>query len=821
MADTNNIYTELEGNAPITLGGSQSVVFTPTNISDGGSTQQGGTQTVGYNGGVTFTGDPRGSNPNTTMAARAFTAALNYARANGDEKMSKREQRRWRKDYGISKRNARLMRRAINAKHKGNDKLAYGLIDLYKNRVILPEAIKDYYASAPYRQQQQIAAQKKQAEQEANKKAQAQWAAKKFWDTQSGGDAWAGDKDWTNITSITGGGQLGIQHLQESLNMNSKDGKFGKDTWQAIKKKLNGNWDTEGGQAGKQKYLNSIRKVLNTSGLQLYNLDKNILIDELNTLDVTDDQKREYIRNAITKGDFNPFNDDINNAYAQYKQDSKDYYADLTFKLGGRMRTRYFQEGGAAPQESGQDLQAQVIQLVQAAMSGDEKATQAIEQIVAAAKQGDEQAAQIAQMIQAVAEQLEQGQAQAAKMGAKLSYLHSLKTGCPSGYEVAYRKQGGHICKECVKKNQGGQRLTEAERKAKGIGTPEQVEAAARRNKRRYPQYTMDQCKGAAPIIKNGKEYYMGGDGSITPAKKPVSKHQFGGRPELKHVVPTVSGTGYDQQLAQRAAEEIYKGRQLADIYYATEAAKARKAMLATQELNRIQAAKAIPTVAVPTTPVAVVEQVPMEVEGTIQGLPVVVHKKGGCLKRKLCKGKKVVGKNAAGGYVQMHKSDPAETTEQGGTTGTTQGTITGGPEKKKPIRSVADALTIAGSLAEAQKKSQEQAKQIEIASKIAWGNLPPKPADNAIIIGAEPISAETGEDRYYSDNWIREAKLQRQIKALKAKLAAAELGREAASFRFAPVMPLQGLGFKPEPMKIEGGITGMVPATYRVVTNR
>lgn len=484
-------------------------------------------------------------------------------------------------------------------------------------------------------------------------------------------------------------------------------------------------------------------------------------------------------------------------------------------KQGGKMNTRYYQEGGAAPKEAAQNLQTQVVQLVQAAMSGDKKAAKAIEQIVAAAKQGDEQAVQLAQMIQAVAEQLEQGQAQAAKMGAKLSYLHSLKTGCPSGYEVAYRKQGGHICKECVKKNQEGQQLTEAERKAKGIGTPEQVEAAARRNKRKYPQYTMDQCRGAAPIIKNGKEYYMGGDGSITPAKKSVSKHQFGGHPEPRHVVPTVSGTGNDrllrEQLAQLAAEEDYKGKQLADIYYATEAAKARKAMLAARELNRIQAAKATPTVAVPTTPVAVVEQVPMEVEGTVQGLPVVVHKKGGCLKRKLCKGKKVVGKNAAGGYVQMHKSDPAGTTEQGETTGTTQGTITGGPEKKRIPRNAADLTpSISDVIDEEKKKSEENKKQNKsgIAVKKVFGQLPPRPADNVTIIDAEPISAETG-------NWLREARLQREINELKRQ------NYVLSTQPHIPYFPAPTLGFGPAPMEIEGKVKGMVPATYRWETAR
>lgn len=124
-------------------------------------------------------------------------------------------------------------------------------------------------------------------------------------------------------------------------------------------------------------------------------------------------------------------------------------------------KINYFQEGGAmapktapaaAPAKGGQDIQAQVMQLVQAAMSGDEQANQAIQQIMQAAQQGDQQAAQIAQMIQEVAKQI-QGQAPAAKNGAKLAYIKSLKSGCPAGTEAKYYKKGGTLCKECVSKS--------------------------------------------------------------------------------------------------------------------------------------------------------------------------------------------------------------------------------------------------------------------------------------------------------------------------------------------------------------------------------
>jgi peptidoglycan hydrolase-like protein with peptidoglycan-binding domain len=106
-------------------------------------------------------------------------------------------------------------------------------------------------------------------------------------------------------------------------------------------------------------------------------------------------------------------------------------------KQGGTMnRINYFQQGGAAPQ---QDMQQQVIALVQAAMQGDQKATETVNKIMEAAKAGDQQAMQIAQMIQQVAQKM-QGQATAAKWGSKLNYIRSLKFA-----------KGGKACPACEK----------------------------------------------------------------------------------------------------------------------------------------------------------------------------------------------------------------------------------------------------------------------------------------------------------------------------------------------------------------------------------
>lgn len=110
-------------------------------------------------------------------------------------------------------------------------------------------------------------------------------------------------------------------------------------------------------------------------------------------------------------------------------------------KQGGTMnRINYFQQGGAAPQQ--QDIKAQVTALVQAAMQGDQKATQTVNQIMEAAKAGDQQAMQIAQLMEQVIKEM-QGQATSAKWGTKLSYIRSLK----------YAK-GGKTCPACEKVKQ-------------------------------------------------------------------------------------------------------------------------------------------------------------------------------------------------------------------------------------------------------------------------------------------------------------------------------------------------------------------------------
>lgn len=110
-------------------------------------------------------------------------------------------------------------------------------------------------------------------------------------------------------------------------------------------------------------------------------------------------------------------------------------------KQGGTMnKIKYFRQGGQpTAQAEQQNMQQQVIALVQAAMQGDQKATQTVNKIMEEAKAGNQQAMQIAQMIQAEVQKM-QGKATTAKWGAKLGYIKSLKYA-----------HGGKTCPACDK----------------------------------------------------------------------------------------------------------------------------------------------------------------------------------------------------------------------------------------------------------------------------------------------------------------------------------------------------------------------------------
>lgn len=130
-------------------------------------------------------------------------------------------------------------------------------------------------------------------------------------------------------------------------------------------------------------------------------------------------------------------------------------------------RVLKFQDGGSMEQGTG--MEEQIMQLVQAAMSGDEQASQQIEQIMQAAQQGDEQAGQLAQMIQAIAEQMQGGQEASPEMAKCGTKLKKVKKACGGkklqnggkpierGFETSksYVKVGSKGCK-CQLKRVGG-----------------------------------------------------------------------------------------------------------------------------------------------------------------------------------------------------------------------------------------------------------------------------------------------------------------------------------------------------------------------------
>ena len=188
------------------------------------------------------------------------------------------------------------------------------------------------------------------------------------------------------------------------------------------------------------------------------------------------------------------------------------------FKQGGKMNK--YQQGGQAPTAA-----QMVLQALSAAQQGDQSGLQqlfsdkktaqaVIQQLQKEAQEGSEEAIQALEALKQIMSRSKK-QATMAQKGAKLSYIHRLATGCPPGMEMTYFKKGGRLCKACIEKA----------KKAKEGASLNNIIA---KNKERYPGITNDQAAGRAPIRKNGKDYYLGGDGVLSEAPK-RSKYGFGG----------------------------------------------------------------------------------------------------------------------------------------------------------------------------------------------------------------------------------------------------------------------------------------------------
>ena len=205
---------------------------------------------------------------------------------------------------------------------------------------------------------------------------------------------------------------------------------------------------------------------------------------------------------------------------AEWERQNSGYgaYYGTQFKQGGKMNK--YQQGGQAPTAA-----QMVLQALSAAQQGDQRGLQqlfsdketaqaVIQQLQKEAQEGSEEAIQALEALK----QLMGGdkkQAPMAQKGAKIAYIHRLSTGCPEGTELKYFKRGGQLCKACVKK-------------AKKAKEGESLDSIIAKNKRRYPGITDDQAAGRAPIRKNGKDYYLGGDGVLSEASK-KGKYGFGG----------------------------------------------------------------------------------------------------------------------------------------------------------------------------------------------------------------------------------------------------------------------------------------------------
>lgn len=414
-----------------------------------------------------------------------------------DNHMSGREQYLWRTSQGIDKHYAKLFRKSLNYGAKASryqelantsnsalkakyqrkaakfNALSNGYGQQYMDSYVYPAAVDQYNTQVGEELAKQ-AAYEKELPGLLKYAAHTAWdeglEGKHTWDDNDAWDiAWGDDEKSQHLT----GSSKGIQNLQKYLNkLNPQlnlatDGAWGPKTAQAVADHIEQIKDPQ----ERQIFINSVRQALNLSGVNAFN--------NANTTfkDVSDADKQNWANNYLFKAtNFDP--NAYQERYNKYKTNPRTNWNITAWKNGGKMKINYFQEGGAVaqptqqPAASAEDIQTQVVQLVQAAMQGDEKAAQTVQQIMQAADQGDEQAVQIAQMIQDIIQQM-QGQAKAAKRGAKLSYIHSLKTGCPEGYSVSYYQKGGHICKECLKN-----KLTEEQKKSAEKEAPKSAEGS-------------------------------------------------------------------------------------------------------------------------------------------------------------------------------------------------------------------------------------------------------------------------------------------------------------------------------------------------------
>ena len=319
---------------------------------------------------------------------------------------------------------------------------------------------------------------------------------------------------------------------QETIDKAKKGGIWGNASNQIFQAALDNLAKTNYREA--RALYNSIRNKYSSTGS--FRFEKGAtLYDGSNAF--TDANKRNWLESKAGVNDITNFYKNDNPEFNGYYDDYKDYVKNqeeykkwqkenggfgasysTQFKQGGKMNK--YQQGGQAPTAA-----QMVLQALSAAQQGDQSGLQqlfsdkktaqaVIQQLQKEAQEGSEEAIQALEALKQIMSGSKK-QATMAQKGAKLSYIHRLATGCPPGMEMTYFKKGGRLCKACIEKA----------KKAKEGASLDNIIA---KNKERYPGITDDQAAGRAPIRKNGKDYYLGGDGVLSEAPK-RSKYGFGG----------------------------------------------------------------------------------------------------------------------------------------------------------------------------------------------------------------------------------------------------------------------------------------------------
>lgn len=234
------------------------------------------------------------------------------------------------------------------------------------------------------------------------------------------------------------------KRVANSLGLNSKE------EVKAFQRKLGVKDDGVWGINTQKAYQNSKQKTINNSNFQVNkNIESNLSYSPINMNQVKGLPAEIILQKYQAMTPRSMSSENYIKAMQELESSGNQDWIPSSYNNRNNMEeVQKNQTGGTVPQD---DVQSQIIQLVQAAMQGDEQAVQQIQQIQQAAEQGNQEAVQIMEMINQVIQQMQGGQTQVARQGAKLNYIKKLRGECPEGFEMAYFKIGGKVCKKCQK----------------------------------------------------------------------------------------------------------------------------------------------------------------------------------------------------------------------------------------------------------------------------------------------------------------------------------------------------------------------------------